>query len=122
FLPTHLFDIWTETIENRTNIVREIQVSQISVSKNLKTDSQDKFNRVLGMLAFMKNAELYYANETHELATYSDKYLKLLKEINPFFDKPEIGALDKGNLSFYSTLIKPKNSSNDTLRKIINAI
>jgi hypothetical protein len=122
FLPTHLFDIWTEIVENRTNIVREIQVSQLSTNKNLKTDSQDKFNRVLGMLAFMKNAEIYYANETYELATYSDKYLKLLKEINPFFDKPEIGALDKGNLSFYSTLIKPKNNSNDTLRKIVNAI
>lgn len=122
FLPIHLFDIWTETVENRTNIVREIQVSQISANKNLKTESQDKFNRVLGMLAFMKNAEIYYANETYELATYSDKYLKLLNEINPFFDKPEIGALDKGNLSFYSTLIKPKNSSNDTLRKIVNAI
>ena len=122
FLPTHLFDIWTETIENRTNIVREIEVSQISLNKNLKTDNQDKFNRVLGMLAFMKNSEIYYANETHELATYSDKYLKLLKEINPFFDKPEIGTLDKGNLSFYATLIKPKNNSNDTLRKIVNAI
>lgn len=122
FLPTHLFDIWTETIENRANIVRELQASQISANKNLKTESQDKFNRVLGMLAFMKNAELYYANETHELATYSDKYLKLLKEINPFFDKPEIGTLDKGNLSFYSTFINPKSSSNDTLRKIVNAI
>lgn len=122
FLPIHLFDIWTETIENRTNIVREIQASQISANKNLKTDSQDKFNRILGMLAFMKNAELYYANETHELATYSDNYFKLLKVINPFFDKPEIGALDKGNLSFYETLITSKNNSNKTLLKIVNAI
>ena len=122
FLPSHLFDIWTETIENRTNIVREIKIFQISTIKNLKTDNQDKFNRVLGMLAFMKNAEIYYANETHELAIYSDKYLKLLKEINPFFDKPEIGTLDKGNLSFYSTLTKPKNSSNSTLQKIVDAI
>jgi hypothetical protein len=122
FLPTHLFDIWTENIEKRTGIVRESQLSQISANRNLKTDSQDKFNRVLGMLAFMKNAEIYYANETHELATYSDKYFKILKEINPFFDKPKIGTLDKVNLSFYSTLIKPKNSSNDTLRKIVNAI
>lgn len=122
FLPTRLFDIWTETIENRTNIVREIEVSQISADKNLKIDSQDKFNRILGMLAFMKNAEIYYANETHELATYSDKYLKLLKEINSFFNNPEIETLDKGNLPFYTTLIKPKDSSNDTLRKIVNAI
>jgi hypothetical protein len=122
FLPTHLFDIWTERIYNRINIVREIQISQITADKNLKTDSQDRFNRVLGMLAFMKNSELYYANETHELTTYSDKYLKLLKEINIFFDKPEIGTLDKGNLAFYSTLIKPTFSSNGTLRKIATAI
>jgi hypothetical protein len=122
FLPTHLFDIWTETINNRTNIVKEIQTSQISVNKNLKNDCQDRFNKILGMLAFMKNAELYYANETYEFATYSDKYLKLLKEINIFFDKPEIGTLDKSNLSFYSTLLKPKYSSNDTLLKIANAI
>jgi len=122
FLPTHLFDIWAETIDNRTDIVKEILTSQISVNKNLKNDCQDKFNKILGMLAFMKNAELYYANETYEFATYSDKYLKLLKEINLFFDKPEIGTLDKANLSFYSTLIKPKSSSNDTLRKIANAI
>ena len=122
FLPTHLFDVWTETIENRANIVRELQASQITENKNLKTDSQDKFNRILGMLAFMKNAELYYANETNELAIYSDKYFKLLKEINPFFDRPEIGILDKANLPFYSTLITPKNSTNDTLRKIVNAI
>jgi hypothetical protein len=121
FLPTHLFDIWTETIENRTNIVREIEAPQISADKNLKIDSQDKFNRILGMLAFMKNAEIYYANETHELATYSDKYHKLLKEINPFFNKPEIETLDKDK-SFYTTLIKPKDSTNDTLRKIVNAI
>jgi hypothetical protein len=122
FLPTHLFDIWTESIENRTNIVRKIQESQIFSNKNLKTDRKEKFNRVLGMLAFMKNAELYYANETYELATYSDKYFKLLKEINPFFDKPEIGTLDNGNLPFYSTLIQTKHCSNDTLLKIVNAI
>jgi hypothetical protein len=122
FLPIHLLDIWNETIENRTNIVREIQEIQIPTNKNLKTDCQDKFNRILGMLAFMKNAEIYYANETHELAIYSDKYLKLLKEINPFFDKPEIGTLDDNNLPFYSALINPKNSSNSTLKKIVNAI
>jgi hypothetical protein len=122
FLPIHLLDIWNETIENRTNIVREIQEIQIPTNKNLKTDCQDKFNRILGMLAFMKNAEIYYANETHELAIYSDKYLKLLKEINPFFDKPEIGTLDNNNLPFYSALINPKNSSNSTLKKIVNAI
>jgi hypothetical protein len=123
FLPTHLFEVWNEKIENRIDIVREIQAVQIPANKQLKTDSQDKFNRVLGMLAFMKNAELYYANETYELATYSDKYLKLLKEINPFFEKAEIGTLDKNNLSFYSTLLKPKSfGTNDTLRKIVNAV
>lgn len=122
FLPTHLFDVWTNAIENRINIVRDLQVSRIPANKIIDTESQDKFNRVLGMLAFMKNAEIYYANETHELATYSDQYFKILKEINPFFDNPEIGTLDKVNLSFYSTLIKPKKSSNETLRKIVNAI
>lgn len=123
FLPTQLFDIWTKNMESRSNLVRELQESQIPVNKQLKTDKQNKFNRVLGMLAFMKNAELYYANETKELATYSDKYLKLLKEINPFFDKPEIGSLDKGNLAFYTTLLNPKsNYSNDTLQIIVNVI
>jgi hypothetical protein len=123
FLPKHLFDVWNEKIENRIEIVREIQASQIPVNKQLKTDSQNKFNRVLGMLAFMKNAELYYANETCELSKYSDKYLKLLKEINPFFDKSKIGTLDNGNLSFYSILLKPNSvGSNEPLRKIVNAI
>lgn len=123
FLPIHIFDIWTETIEKRVNIVCELQKFQISENKQLRTDSQDKFNRVLGMLAFMKNAELYYANETYELATYSDKYLKLLKEINPFFDKPEIGTLDNGNLSFYLTLLNSKSYDlNVNLGKIVNSI
>lgn len=123
FLPTHLFEIWNEKIESRIDIVREIQTSQSPTNKQLKTDSQDKFNRVLGMLAFMKNAELYYANETYELAKYSNKYLQVLKEIDSFFDKPEIDTLDKGNLPFYSTLLKPKFfGSNETLGKIVNAI
>jgi hypothetical protein len=123
FLPIHLFDTWSEKIENRISIVQEIPASQIPANKQLKADRQDSFNRVLGMLAFMKNAELYFANDTKELSKYSDKYLKLLKEINPFFEKPEIGTLDKGNLSFYLTLLKPKPyGSNETLQKIVNAI
>jgi hypothetical protein len=123
FLPTHLFDLWSDKIENRINIVREIQASQIPNNKQLKIDGQNKFNRVLGMLAFMKNAELYYANETYRLNLYSDAYFKVLREINQFFDKYEIGKLDDAILPYYLNFVNPNFfNPNITLQKIVSAI
>lgn len=123
FLPTHLFDLWSDKIENRIDIVRKIQASQIPANKQLKTIGLDNFNRVLGMLAFMKNAELYYANETYRFNIYSDAYFKVLKEINQFFDKPEIGKLEDVIRPYYLNFINPKFlASKGTLSKIVNAV
>ncbi|WP_026966937.1 hypothetical protein [Algoriphagus terrigena] len=123
FLPIHLFDIWNETIENRITIVREIHAVEIPTKQLLKTDKKDKFNRILGMLAFMKNAELYYTNETYTLNTYSEAYFQVLKEINSYFEIPEITKIDETIRQYYLAFINPKNSSsNKILEKTVNAI
>ncbi len=83
FLPVHLFDIWGNDLPTNKEIVSGISKDNIPQNDVFKTNTKDHFDRVLGMLAFMKNADLYYENQTHDFSSYSDKYFKVLSLINP---------------------------------------
>jgi hypothetical protein len=121
FLPEQLFEIWNNQMPNRTESVEQAKNTVILQNKNIKIEHQHHFDRVLGMLAFMKNTELYYSNETYEYSTYSEKYFKILNLINPIFT--EVEYLDEANKKYYQSLLKPeKYVTQDTLQKIVKSI
>ena len=123
FLPEHLFAIWNDKIPNQTVSVKKYLQSYIPQNKSIKTQSQIHFDRVLGMLAFMKNAELYYANETYDYSIYGEKYLQVLAVINPLFAVMQIEQLDTANKEYYQALVKPEKYSNmSNLQKIVQNI
>jgi hypothetical protein len=123
FLPEQLFEIWNNQMPNRAEFVEQAKNTIIPQNKNIKTEQQQHFDRVLGMLAFMKNTELYYSNETYEYSNYSEKYFKILNLINPIFAVAEVGYLDDANKKYYQSLLQPqKYITQDNLQKIVKSI
>ncbi len=124
FLPMHLFAIWKNEFETRAESVKQAISVNIPPNENLKIECQNHFDRILGMLAFMKNTELYYTNETFEFANYSEKYFQVLRLINPsLFNVLEITELDKDIMPYYQALLNPENQpSQDILHKIVKNI
>jgi hypothetical protein len=123
FLPEQLFEVWDSQIPIRIDSVGQAKNITIPQNKTIKIDNQHHFDRILGMLAFMKNTELYYSNETYEYSNYSEKYFKILNLINPIFAVAEVGQLDNGNKDYYQALIKPEKYANQSvLQKIVKNV
>ncbi len=76
FLPFHLFSVFPVDLPDRSASIKEVKES----AKDLATDAIAKFNAVLGLLAFMKNTNIYYPE--NKFQTYSDVFLKTIKLIN----------------------------------------
>jgi hypothetical protein len=118
-LPKHLFRIWTSDLRNRILAQEKLGAkSNLEKAVSLKSN-KEYFNRVLGMLSFMKNSELYYSNYTKKYSNYSENYFKLLSLISPYFEAEAIGKLDSWSNNYYSILLNKETESDLGLLKAI---
>jgi hypothetical protein len=119
YLPSHLFCVWTNELKNRMLVREKLESENDSVATSPLTSNKEYFNRVLGMLSFMKNSELYYSNDTKKYSNYSDNYFKLLSLISPYFEAEAIGKLDSWSNDYYSILLNKETESDLGLLKTI---
>jgi hypothetical protein len=117
YLPEHLFDLWDLKFVDKV----DKKVIKSKVNAKLEVDKLNFYNRALGMLSFMKNAELYYCNETEKFSLYNENYFKVLRLINKFFEIPEITEFDESSKGYYSVFLKLRED-NSLLQDIINEI
>lgn len=122
FLPEHLFECWTEDWENYSEIVYKLNPQDLPKNEAVKIEEKEQFNRILGMLAFMKNADLYYTNETGKFSNYSEDYFKVLHLMNDFFTSSDIGKLENSLQKYYQTLLKPKKAILSLLNDMVSTI
>lgn len=106
-LPDNLIKKWTDGFTDNSKVISKLDSSSISRNNELKIKEKERFDRVLGMISYMKNADLYFADSSGDYANFSEYCLKVINLINPSFQ-----SKDK-NISF---------NSNDPLKSYFEAL
>lgn len=76
FLPKNIFDVYNKKDKNIFD-----QISLNDISAGLTNDYNEKiikYDKLLGMLSFMKNTNLYYCDDIGIVSNYSDNYFVVL--------------------------------------------
>ena len=89
----------------------------INQSENIKA-----FDKMLGMLAFIKNTNIYYSEEQGLFSNYSNNYFAILSKFNIFIESQETNVLKdiKENKSFFDAIYSDKLIDDDFLLDIVN--
>jgi len=104
YVPKEICQIISDPIE--TEMLNLAQLPTKSLDKWKITI--DKYDRVLGLIAFLKNATLFFANSTHEYVEYTPGYFQVLSLINNYEDSSQ-----KDNL-FFQWIINPDSIEIDS--------
>ena len=119
FLPKRLFSVYHK---NKKPIFEQKKYK--ALQDDITTDSfEDQiriFDKRMGMFSFMKNCEIYYCNETNQIANYSNHYLTILSYLleEPLENKlfKELDIL-KQNEAFKNLLFSKEQINKEFLYK-----
>jgi hypothetical protein len=83
-----------------------------------------KYNNMLGMLAFMKNTNMYYADDKGIFSNYSDNYFKILASFNKIFgdDAQKVLTTIKEDKKFADLLLSNDSMNDEFITKLISRI
>lgn len=84
------------------------------------------YNKLLGMLAYMKNTEYYYADKNKSIKNYSSDYFSILGQWNTYIEAPKSDFLDSlksTNIAkeFVTYLTQDKRADKKFIEQIINS-
>lgn len=78
FVPERLFSVFRDKRGGVVFVRKKYEPLQSSITAFDYEEKITKFDKKLGMFAFMKNTNIYYANETGCISNFSDHYFSLL--------------------------------------------
>jgi hypothetical protein len=98
YIPHELCSIIPDKIETVKIVSSALPIRSLSHWRT----TLGLYNRLLGMIAFLKNTSLLYSNRTNEYLDYTPSYFQVLSYINNYEDLPQ-----KEN-SFFKWMINPE--------------
>lgn len=122
FLPERLFDVYKN---NKTIIFQKKEYKQIEINQSDYTKQIRYFDKRMGMFSFVKNVNLYYANQENYISNYNENYFGMLSTL--FKEKvvdSTFNALDilKENLKFRDLLYSENQIDKDFIQTILEGI
>lgn len=120
-LPGNLVNKWTEKITDNSEVVSKLNLSDISVGNKLKINEKERFDRILGMISYMKNADLYFADLSGDYANFSEYCLKVINLVNPSFQSKDTNISFSNNdpLKYYFKALIIGSSESHALSEIL---
>lgn len=121
FLPS-------DRIEYFTKIRKTLKLTKIPALDN-KTEKCNfdlkiiKYDKLLGMVTFMKNMNLYYSEKLAQVSNYSDNYFKVLNVYNTLI--PKIGNEPffnemRTNTDFFNLIMEDKSLDDKFIMNLIS--
>jgi len=124
FLPLQLFDVYLK----RKNILFEKKAYTPYIGEQTENNFNEKittFDKRMGMFAYVKNTNIYYANQNNFISNYSNHYFNmfssLLKEKIIQKDFQELKILNE-NPKFKELLYADKQIDKDFMQNVYNEI
>ncbi|MBU1667732.1 hypothetical protein KKC13_04880 [bacterium] len=135
YFPSERFTILTKSFNKklkqyqipftvRNKIIKWLKISKESklypykplLVKNKKNQEKLlKYDKILGLFAFIKNTNFYFANRGKCISNYSDYYFILLGQLN---NKIEVKEIDEKKLKFLKELLQIEETSFALIEKL----
>ena len=124
FLPLRLFDVF----QKRKKILFEQKIYAPYFSEHIAEDFSrniTKFDKRMGMFAYVKNTNIYYANENNFISNYSDHYFSMFSYLlREKITQKEFQGLDiiKEKEVFKNLLYSDRQIDEEFMRKIFDEL
>ncbi len=120
YIPDSLLKVVTS--KEKKHIIKEPQIEDFISNPEIEVliSSKEDFDRILGMLSFVKNADLYYLEQTNSFADYSADFFMLLGLLNRTFENIDTQRSNIRTQKLYSRIIS--NDFNGQSSGIVEAI
>jgi len=89
---------------------KTLLINSISIGERLL-----KYDKIMGLFAFIKNTNLYFANREKSISNYSNYYFTLLGQLN---SKIEYEEIDTTKLNFFKALLGIEKSTIPLIIKV----
>jgi len=119
FIPKHLLEVRTDF--EKFEISLEIEKdTDIDTEYNIKVC---KFDKMLGMLSYMRNCEYYYTDENKMFSNFSANYFGILNTINKAVESPKNSFLqtlkEDENTGFFQFLMEKNRLDKTFIHNLI---
>ncbi len=122
FIPESLFQVYSPSSINKIEFDSNIKPVPQSNKEDL-ISCKSRFDKILGMLAFMKNTELYFANSNKIFSDYTNYYFLVLHLLNSEFEINDKTAIKDSTINVFNTLLqKTSTHKGDLLEAMIKKI
>lgn len=120
YIPERLFVFFKKGKKNIFDKCFEYQILESNEIVNHKEKIR-KFDKMMGMLSFMKNRDLYYFKKMQIFSNYSQNYIPILSLLNDSLNKEETEFLNelKENREFFDLLNSDTPMNDDFINSII---
>lgn len=123
FMPVWLFDYFKK---GKAFLFETISLELSFSPAPLAEYSKElrKFDKMMGMFTFMKNASMYYCHQTGIFSNYSDNYFALLSKLNPLIEAVDTNFLDtiKASKPFFELIYSEQPMSEEFIRTLIESL
>ena len=110
YIPENMIDFFQK---RNTILFEKIEYHSVNFNDDVVLNQSDNikaYDKMLGMLAFIKNTNLYYCDIQGVFSNYSDNYFAILSKFNISIESQETNILNnlKENESFFSAIYSGK--------------
>jgi len=122
YIPLGLFDTFNKLQNLHRYHYKSLENNNIKI--NDYNTNTNKYDSILGMLAFMKNTNMYYADDKGIFSNYSDNYFKVLAGFNKIFgdDAQKVLTTIKKDEKFADLLVSEQLMSDEFITELITRI
>ncbi len=114
FIHDQLCSVITVNVEPQTIDLGKINLPLNGPLQEWKVRLQ-KFDRIMGMFSFMKNAGIFFAEKDNTYQEYTPNYFYALSLINPTIKEPEL-VKDKG---LYRYILFPNEMEESNIQRVL---
>lgn len=112
YFPDERFKILTKNFNKK---LKQYLLPLCTIQSNIGEEKLLKYDKILGLFAFIKNTNFYFANREKGISNYSNHYFTLLGQLN---NTIEVKEIDEKKLNFLKELLQIEETSFSLIKKL----
>lgn len=112
YFPSDRFTVLTKSFNKK---LKQYPLPSCIIQSNIGEEKLLKYDKILGLFAFIKNTNFYFANREKRILNYSDHYFTLLGQLN---NTVEVKKIDEKKLKFLKELLQREETSFALIKKL----
>lgn len=112
YFPSERFTVLTKKFKKE---LKQYPLPPCSIQSNIGEEKLLKYDKILGLFAFIKNTNFYFSNREKCISNYSNHYFTLLGQLNSAI---EVKKIHESKLKFLKELLQIEETSFALIKKL----